>query len=92
MLGDEADAEIVVQERVLERAERDEDENELTRRGRPHDRHPIGAAERRAGERQRALHERQAQCKRERELTELRNHRSCAARVFSSASATSGGM
>ena len=74
MLRDEQHAEVVGQERVLEHAERDGDEDELAGRGRTRERHPVGAPARGADERQRALDERQAQRDSERELTELRNH------------------
>ena len=74
VLRDKADAEVVRQQRVLERAERDRHEHELPRGRRPRQSHPIGAPARSTEQRERGLHERQAQRERERELTELRDH------------------
>ena len=93
MLRDEQNTEVVVEERVLERCERDRDEHELTGRGRSRERHPIGASGRGAGERQRRLNQREAQREDQRELADLGDHSATAVRAlaFASASVTSGG-
>jgi hypothetical protein len=74
MLGDEQHAEVVGQERVHEGAERHQDEYELAGRCRTRQRHPFGAAERGADQRERPLNEGEAQRDGQRELTELWNH------------------
>src|SRR5690606_13490445 len=84
--------EVVRQECVREDAEREGREDELARGGRPCERHPLGAAEGRACERQRRLDEAEAQHEHERELAELRHHWPLASLPRASASATSGGM
>src|SRR5690606_25152799 len=89
---DEAHAEVVGQKSVRERAEGHRAEDELPRRHGARERHPVPVADGRAGERQHGLQEREAEREDQREMSELRNHGWLAARTFSSASATSGGM
>ncbi len=74
MQRDEADAEVVCQQCVLERTECDRDEHELPCRRRSRQRHPIGSPARCADQWHDGLHERQAERECERELTELRDH------------------
>ena len=92
MLRYEQDAEIVVQKRVLENAERERDEHELTRGGGPRERHPFRPPGGGARERQRGLHEREAERQDQCELADFRDHRFTVPRVFARASATSGGV
>ena len=105
MTGDVFDREIVLRKRPGKRGEGDRNEDELALRGGPRQRHQRFIAARRADQRQRALHQRDAQREDQREVAEFGDHlaapalcamlftaRSCAWRAFSTASAASGAM
>ncbi len=68
--------EVVRRERHGEADERERDQREHDPRGRPRERHPVAAAARGAGHRQRAADERHAEREPEGEVSEFGGHRS----------------